>query len=78
MGPASSSSSPPFLPHQHPPQKKNTNNSWAYIKTKDLQNPGNKREILCDEALKAVFQGKDKVTMFEMNKLLTPHLSKKT
>lgn len=31
--------------------------SWAYIKSKDLQNPGNKREILCDDNLKAVFQG---------------------
>jgi hypothetical protein len=61
----------PYHHHTHTPQ-----HSWAYIKTKDLQNPGNKREILCDDALKAVFEGKDKVTMFEMNKLLTPHLSK--
>jgi chromatin remodeling complex protein RSC6 len=47
---------------------------WTYIKSKNLQNPKDKREILADEALKAVF-GKDKVTMFEMNKHLAKHLS---
>jgi upstream activation factor subunit UAF30 len=47
---------------------------WAYIKAKDLQNPENRREILADENLKKVF-GKDKVTMFEMNKHLAQHLS---
>lgn len=46
---------------------------WDYIKTKKLQNPENKREILADEKLKKVF-GKDKVTMFEMNKHLAAHL----
>ena len=48
---------------------------WAYIKTKDLQNPNNKREILCDDSLQAVFE-KPAVSMFEMHKLLTKHLSK--
>jgi chromatin remodeling complex protein RSC6 len=46
---------------------------WAYIKSKDLQNPENKREILADENLKKVF-GKDKVTMFEMNKYISAHV----
>ncbi|MGG5808699.1 SWIB/MDM2 domain-containing protein [Falsiroseomonas sp. CW058] len=46
---------------------------WTYIKERNLQNPENKREILADEALKKVF-GKDKVTMFEMNKHLAAHL----
>ncbi len=46
---------------------------WEYIKTKNLQNPEDKREILADEKLKKVF-GKDKVTMFEMNKHLAAHL----
>lgn len=48
---------------------------WAYIKTKDLQNPSNKREIMCDDSLKAVFE-RPAVSMFEMHKLLTKHLSK--
>ncbi len=46
---------------------------WDYIKSKGLQNPENKREILADEALKKVF-GKDKVTMFEMNKYISAHV----
>ena len=47
---------------------------WAYIKKNNLQNPANKREILADAKLKPVFGGKDKVSMFEMNKHLAQHL----
>jgi chromatin remodeling complex protein RSC6 len=47
---------------------------WDYIKSNNLQNPENKREILADEKLKPVFDGKDKVSMFEMNKHLAKHL----
>jgi len=47
---------------------------WAYIKEKGLQNPANKRNILCDEKLKAVM-GKDEVTMFEMSGLVGKHLA---
>ena len=46
---------------------------WDYIKKHDLQNPENRREILADDTLEAVF-GKKKVTMFEMNKHLAQHL----
>ena len=46
---------------------------WDYIKSNNLQNPANKREIKADEKLKKVF-GKDKVTMFEMNKHVAAHL----
>src|SRR3954469_9088519 len=47
---------------------------WDYIKAHNLQNPENRREILADDKLKSVF-GKDKVTMFEMNKHLAQHLT---
>ena len=47
--------------------------TWDYIKKNNLQNPQNKREIVADDKLRAVF-GKDKVTMFEMNKHLAQHL----
>lgn len=47
---------------------------WDYIKSKDLQNPKDKREILADGNLEKVF-GKKKVTMFEMNKYINQHLS---
>ena len=49
---------------------------WEYIKKNNLQNPANKREILADAKLKPVFDGKDKVSMFEMNKYLAKHLNK--
>ena len=47
---------------------------WEYIKANNLQNPENKREILADDKLRPVFGGKDKVSMFEMNKHLAAHL----
>jgi chromatin remodeling complex protein RSC6 len=46
---------------------------WEYIRSHDLQNPDNRREILAYDKLRRVF-GKDKVTMFEMNKHLAGHL----
>lgn len=46
---------------------------WEYIRKHNLQNPEDKREILADDKLKKVF-GKDKATMFEMNKYLAQHL----
>ena len=46
---------------------------WDHIKKNNLQNPANKREIVADDKLKKVF-GKDRVTMFEMNKHLFAHL----
>ena len=46
---------------------------WDYIKANNLQNPEDRREILADDKLRKVF-GKDKVTMFEMNKHLAQHL----
>lgn len=47
---------------------------WDYIKKNNLQNPADKREIMADEALKKVF-GKDRATMFEMNKFFSQHLT---
>jgi chromatin remodeling complex protein RSC6 len=47
---------------------------WEYIKKHNLQNPQNKRNILADEKLKAIFGGKSEVTMFEMTKLVSAHL----
>ncbi len=46
---------------------------WEYIRAHNLQNPKDKREILADAKLKKVF-GRDKCTMFEMNKYLAQHL----
>jgi upstream activation factor subunit UAF30 len=50
---------------------------WEYIKANQLQNPSDKREILCDAKLKKIFQNKSKVTMFNMNQFLSNHLLEK-
>ena len=46
---------------------------WAYVKARDLQDPSDKRQIRCDDAMRAVFK-QDRVHMFTMNKLLAGHL----
>jgi chromatin remodeling complex protein RSC6 len=55
------------------PRTEVTKRLWNYIKENNLQNPANKRNILCDEKLKAVM-GKSEVTMFEMTGLVGKHL----
>lgn len=50
-------------------------NIWVYIKKNDLQDPKNKRNIVADANLLKVFGGKKSVSMFEMAKLLSVHLS---
>ncbi len=56
------------------PRSEVVSKMWEYIKKNNLQNPENKREILADDKLEKVF-GVKKVTMFEMNKHLSRHLS---
>ena len=48
---------------------------WDYVKKNNLQNPENKREILADEKLRPLF-GKDKITMFEVGKIVNSNLQK--
>jgi upstream activation factor subunit UAF30 len=48
---------------------------WAYIKEHGLQDKENKRNINADEKLSKVFGGKKVVSMFEMTKLVSKHLS---
>lgn len=45
---------------------------WDYIKAHDLQNPEDRREILCDDKMEKVF-GKS-TNMFQLNKLLVNHM----
>ncbi|KAG8058029.1 hypothetical protein GUJ93_ZPchr0002g25630 [Zizania palustris] len=49
---------------------------WSHIKAKGLQNPAKKSEINCDDKLKSLFAGRDKVGMMEIAKLLSPHFIK--
>ena len=48
---------------------------WVYIKKNDLQDKKNRRNINADENLKKVFKGKAVVSMFEMTKLVSKHIS---
>ena len=56
------------------PRSEITKKLWEYIKKNGLQDTKVKTNINADDALKAVFGGKTKVTMFEMTKLVSPHL----
>lgn len=46
---------------------------WEHIKEHNLQDPSDKRQILCDERMQAVFKIA-RVDMFQMNKLVGNHL----
>ena len=57
------------------PRGEVTKKLWEYIKANNLQDSANKRNINADDKLKLVFAGKSQVTMFEMTKLVSAHLS---
>ena len=57
------------------PRGQITKNLWAYIKKNGLQDKTNKRQINADDKLKAIFGGKSSVSMFEMTKLVSKHIS---
>ncbi|HET7136669.1 MAG TPA: SWIB/MDM2 domain-containing protein [Casimicrobiaceae bacterium] len=56
------------------PRTEVTKKVWDYIKKNKLQDNVNKRLINADDKLRAVFGGKNKVSMFEMTKLVSNHL----
>jgi chromatin remodeling complex protein RSC6 len=56
------------------PRTEVTKRLWDYIKAHQLQDAQNKRLINADDKLLAVF-GKPQVTMFEIAKVLSQHLS---
>ncbi|VAH37230.1 unnamed protein product [Triticum turgidum subsp. durum] len=47
---------------------------WAYIRQNNLQDPDDKRKIICNDELRIVF-GTDSTDMFKMNKLLAKHIT---
>jgi chromatin remodeling complex protein RSC6 len=57
------------------PRTELTKKLWAYIKKNGLQDKKVKTQINADDSLKAVFGGKSKVSMFEMTKLVSGHVS---
>jgi chromatin remodeling complex protein RSC6 len=57
------------------PRTELTKKLWAYIKKNGLQDKKVRTQINADAALKVVFGGKGKVSMFEMTKLVSGHVS---
>ena len=57
------------------PRTELTKKLWLYIKKNGLQDKKNRRNINADAALKVVFGGKATVSMFEMTKLVSKHVS---
>ena len=62
--------------HAELPRQEVIKKLWEYIRAHGLQDPKDRRYILCDSSLKDLFQ-KDRVQCFSMNKLLTRHIGAK-
>lgn len=63
-----------FLGEKELPRTQVVKLVWNYIKEHDLQNPDDRREIICDDKMKPIFG--EKMTMFSLNKILSKHLFK--
>lgn len=46
---------------------------WAYIRERNLQDPNNRRNIICDDRMRALFNV-NSINMFQMNKALSKHI----
>lgn len=57
------------------PRTELTKKLWEYIKKNGLQDKKDRKQINADAALKVVFGGKAKVSMFEMTKLVSKHVA---
>ncbi|GAB2227296.1 hypothetical protein Droror1_Dr00009112 [Drosera rotundifolia] len=62
-----------FLGASEMAQPKVLQQIWSYIREKSLQDPMDKKNIICDDSLRPVF-GVDSINMFEINKALSKHL----
>jgi upstream activation factor subunit UAF30 len=57
------------------PRTELTKRIWAYIRAHKLQDTQDRRRIRADDKLRAVFDGQDSVTMFELTKFVNRHLA---
>lgn len=58
------------------PRTELTKKLWAYIKKNGLQDKKVKTQINADDKLKPIFNNKKSVSMFEMTKLVSGHVTK--
>jgi chromatin remodeling complex protein RSC6 len=56
------------------PRSELTKKLWNYIKKHGLQDKTKRTQINADDTLRAVFNGKSQVSMFEMTKLVSGHI----
>ena len=56
------------------PRSELTKKLWNYIKKHGLQDKTTRTHINADDTLRAVFNGKSQVSMFEMTKLVSGHI----
>jgi chromatin remodeling complex protein RSC6 len=56
------------------PRTEVTKKIWNYIKKNGRQDPKERRMINADDNLRKVFDGKSRVSMFEMTKYVNKHL----
>lgn len=61
-----------FLGESAMPRTQVVKKVWEYIKSNNLQNPNNRRQIICDEKMQPIFG--NKIDMFQMTKVLSQHL----
>ena len=57
------------------PRTELTKKLWIYIKKYNLQDKKVRTQINADDKLRVVFNGKKSVSMFEMTKLVSGHVS---
>jgi upstream activation factor subunit UAF30 len=57
------------------PRTELTKRLWAYVREHKLQDAQDRRRIRADDKLRAVFNGQDSVTMFELTKFVSRHVT---
>jgi chromatin remodeling complex protein RSC6 len=64
-----------IIGHEPVPRVEVTRKLWDYIRGHNLQDPANKTFIRADDKLREVLDGKERVSMFEMTKLVFNHVT---
>jgi chromatin remodeling complex protein RSC6 len=57
------------------PRTELTKKVWAYIREHQLQDAQDRRRIRADDKLRAILEGQESVTMFELTKFVNRHLA---
>ena len=57
------------------PRTELTKKVWEYIRERKLQDAQDRRRIRADDKLRALFDGQDSATMFELTKFVNRHLT---